>query len=65
MAKAGERAAPRCPVCGKRVRVKPGTKPTTPTPLWQCRHGITAHPEQGYEWTNAMLQMLLAEAEEQ
>lgn len=65
MAKAGERAGPRCPVCGKRVRIKPGTKPWTETPLWQCKDGATVHPEEGYEWTNGMLQMLLEEKGEE
>jgi hypothetical protein len=61
MAKAGEHAAPRCPICGRSVRLKPGTNRYTVTPLWQCKQGTIEHPEQGCEWTNAMLQMLLEE----
>ena len=61
MAKFGEHAAPRCPVCGHRVRVKLGTKRTTPTPLFQCPAGAETHPEDGFEWTPAMLAMLAAE----
>ena len=62
MAKWGEHAAPRCPVCGRRVRIKPGTRRDV-TPLWQCREGVITHPDD-CEWTNGMLAVGLAEGDD-
>ncbi len=50
---------PRCPVCGARLRVKPGERNRlAPAPLWQCKAGVTNHPAEGFEWTNATVQLL-------
>ena len=56
------RRKPRCPICGKPVRVKPQPR-TVPQQLWQCKEGLTTHPEE-CEWTNPMLQLALDEQEE-
>ncbi len=56
MAKAGERAAPNCPRCGKRLRIKPGTTRFTPGEKlrFQCKSCLATHPN-ACEWHPAML----------
>jgi hypothetical protein len=59
MAKAGEHAGPSCPRCGRRLRMKPGTKRTTPgeSLRFQCRNCFGTHPD-ACEWHPAMVAML-------
>lgn len=47
--------APVCPQCwAGRLRVRPGTKSTTPVPLWQCTNCRDAGQDT-FEWNNASL----------
>ena len=49
----------KCPECNGALRIKPGTKRTTPKPLFQCCHCIRRGlPADECEFSPAMVRML-------